>query len=457
MSDATGTLTVSEVPPFRREEHRPTLLVVTRIFVVICCAVVWIPVAISVAGLNLRASQLILPLILLLLWIQKPFITVSRRELALALSGALWLAATLFWTIASGGGGKSVARVLLHGLNLLHFAAAYIFIVRLRDHRGPIRTFLATVAVLNLVILFISSLANAGVPIPTSFLAEEAAPLAVEGAVVAGTVRRFSVGVVVGCVSAGAFVLGLALMLGRRAHRGRTILLTGLSGIGIVIGFSRQGLLSLAAGLGVVIACSLRRRQLFPLLRTLLVGAALLAAVSAIVWFVPGGQEYFQALGGRAAQLAEPESYATGTVLERTSLWLLMLRDVRANPLVGRGQDAYREYSNPWEEGSHNFPLEVLHAAGLGGFIPFLVFHLIVVVGAFRSVLRSRKVGPTPLPLVGLLAAFTAIALAAASNLIFWTPVYWLAGGLVAGATTLQNDRLRPILARGLAPPPALP
>jgi O-antigen ligase len=448
-----GGVAVSQVPPLRMADRHPTLLLVTRTFVVVCCAVVWIPVAIGVAGLNLRASQLLLPPILLLLWMQKPFVTLSRRELALALSGGLWLAATLFWTIAAGGGVRPVARALLHALNLLHFAVGYILVVRLRDHRLPVRTFLATVAVLNLLILFISSLANAGVAIPTSFLAEEAAPLAVEGAVVAGTVRRFSVGVVVGCVSAGAFVLGLALMLGPRRRRGLLILLTALSGIGIVIGFSRQGLLSLAGGLGVVIACSMRRRQLIPLIRTLVVGAALLAAVSAIVWFVPGGQDYFQALGGRAAQLAQPEAYATGTVLERTSLWLQMLRDVQANPLVGRGQDAYRAYSNPWEEGSHNFPLEVLHAAGLGGFIPFLAFHLIVVVGALQTALRARRTGPTPLPLVGLLGAFAAIALAAVSNLIFWTPVYWVVGGLLAGATTLENDQIRRRTARGLAAP----
>lgn len=444
MSDMAGVVASDALAPVRTAGPRPTLQFLTRAFVAVCCVVVWIPVAIDISGLHLRASQLLLPLVLLLLWMQQPFVSLSRRELALAISGGLWLGATLFWTIAAGGGSaKPVARVFLHGINLLHFAVAYIAVVRLRRTHAPVRTLLATVAVLNLLILAISSLANTGVPVPPSFLSEEAAPLAVEGAVVAGSVRRFSVGVVVGCVSAAAFVLGLALLLDSRRGRGFLLLMTAFAGVGIVVGFSRQGILSLVGGLAVVVVCSTRRKQLRQLVRTVGLTVVLLAAVSGIVWVVPGGQEYFQALGGRTAQLAQPEAYATGTALERTSLWLQMLSDVRANPLVGRGQDAYQEYSNPWEEGSHNFPLEVLHAAGLGGFIPFVALHLLVGVGALAAIFRARRVGPTPLALVGLLGAYAAVTLAAASNLIFWTPVYWLVGGLLAGATALQDRDTR--------------
>ncbi|MGH7517716.1 MAG: O-antigen ligase family protein [Gemmatimonadales bacterium] len=442
------------VPAGTAVAPRQNLLLFARGFVAVCCVVVWLPFAIDFGGLNVRASQLLLPVLLVLLWMQKPFVSLSRRELALALSGGLWLGATLFWTIAAGGGSaKPVARVFLHGINLLHFAVAYIVVVRIRSAHAPIRTMLTTIAVLNLLILVIASLANSGVPVPTSFLAEEAAPLAVEGAVVAGSVRRFSVGVVVGCVSAAAFVLGLALLLSPRRGRVALLVTTTLAGVGMVVGFSRQGILSLGGGLAVVIVCCTRRKQLLQLVRTVVLTVVLLAVVSGIVWVTPGGQEYFQALGGRTAQLTQPEAYATGTVLERTSLWLQMLADVRANPLVGRGQDAYREYSNPWEEGSHNFPLEVLHAAGLGGFIPFVVFHLLVGVGALVAIFRARRAGPTPLALVGLLGAYTAVTLATASNLIFWTPVYWLVGGLLGGATTLQEQDTRARTARGPAAP----
>jgi hypothetical protein len=412
------------------------------VFIVLCCMVAWLPLAITIAGLHLRASQIVLPLVLMLLWVQRPFTRPSRLELLIGASAAIWWAATLWWTVASGSGiGPPLARVFLHALNLLQFTAIYLLVQRSRKLHSSTRTFLATVAFLNAFVLTASSLASLGFELPQEFLAEEAAPLAVEGEVVSGSVRRFSVGVVVGCVSAAAFVLALSLLLDP-AERRKTALLfsAAFAGVGIIIGFSRQGVLSLLAGLAVVVLGSLQWRHIRRLFKAAALTVLLLLAVVGLLALLPGGQDYLQAFAGRTLLLVQPDAYSTGTVLGRTSMWLDMLADIRANPLVGRGQDAYRQYGNAWEEGSHNFPLEVLHTAGVWGFVPFLVFHAAIPLVALGLARRARRAGRPPFLLLGLLGAYVAVTFASLTNLIFWGPVYWVVAALLAAATSVPDE-----------------
>jgi O-antigen ligase len=348
--------------------------------------------------------------------------------------------------LASGSGvGAPLARVFLHGLNLLQFAAIYLLVQRSRKLDSAARTFLATVAFLNAFVLVASTLASLGFSLPQAFLAEEAAPLAIEGEVVAGSVRRFSVGVVVGCVSAAAFVLALSLLLDPAERRkGPLFLSAGFAGVGIIVGFSRQGVLSLLAGLGVVVLGSLQWRHIRRLFKAAALTVILLLAVVGLLALLPGGDDYLQAFAGRTLLLAQPDAYSTGTVLGRTSMWLDMVADIRANPFVGRGQDAYRQYGNAWEEGSHNFPLEVLHTAGVWGFVPYLAFHAAIPFVALMLTRRARRQGRPPFLLLGLLGAYVAVTFASLTNLIFWGPIYWLVAALLAAAASLASEAAAP-------------
>lgn len=437
-------MTAASTVPSPTLPVRPTLDVVARVFIILCCMVAWLPLAITVAGLHLRASQVALPIVLMLLWVQQPFTRPDRLELVIGLSAALWWMTTLWWTLASGSGvGTPLARVFLHGLNLLQFAAVYLLVRRSGRGHNAARTFLATVAFLNAFVLLASSLANLGVTLPQEFLAEEAAPLAVEGEVVAGSIRRFSVGVVVGCVSAAAFVLALSLLLDPAERRKGTLILSAaFAASGMIVGFSRQAVLSLLAGLGVVGLGSLQRRHLRRLFNAAALTVVLLLAVAGFIALLPGGQEYLQAFAGRTLLLVQPDAYTTGTVLGRTSMWLDMASDIRANPFIGRGQDAYRQYGNAWEEGSHNFPLEVLHTAGVWGFVPYAVFHVAIPVAALIVTRRFRRTGGPPFLLLGLLGAYAAVTLASLTNLIFWGPIYWLVAALALAAARIGGDRL---------------
>ena len=122
-------------------------------------------------------------------------------------------------------------------------------------------------------------------------------------------------------------------------------------------------------------------------------------------------------------------------------MWLAMWADIVRDPFSGRGQDAYLPYMlNPWEEGSHNFPLEVLHAAGLIGFASYAVFHAAIFARGGRTAVRTRHYPDMGWSVVALIAGGAAIVVASLTNLIFWNPIYWTTLGMLAGATTVATN-----------------
>jgi hypothetical protein len=112
-----------------------------------------------------------------------------------------------------------------------------------------------------------------------------------------------------------------------------------------------------------------------------------------------------------------------------------MLSDFLSNPIAGAGQDAYlKHFPTATGQGSHSFPIEVLHATGLFGFLAYLYVHLSPIVGAWFTLRKADSADPAAWHLVGLLAAFVSICFASFTNLIFWGPPYWLLLGLLVVA-----------------------
>lgn len=422
-----------------------------RLFIVVCCAMAWIPASIPVAGLNLRASQIILPPILLLLWAEPPRSKLSRFELLLLTSGALWWGATVAFTLLFNPEVKALARCVLSLLNMLHSVAIYALVVRTGRHDDAGNVFTSAVAWLGVYLLVVSLIVSLGAPLPTSWVLENQEPITQDGEIVGATVNRFTTGVLTGCIAAGAFALVLSQLLrGDRTQRGALLFRGAMAGVGVILGFSRQGLVSVAAGLvtvvGLVLATGGRIRRVA---RALIVTATISGIVVYGVQFVPGARDLYAAFAARVQLLFEPDAYTTGTVLGRTAMWASMLEDVKRQPVVGQGQDAYRQYMGRDEEGSHNYPLEVLHTAGVGGFAAYMVFHLTAPIAALGVIRRRAKRRQVPYNLIGVLGAYVAIGLASLTNLIFWNPTYWMVGGLLAATVTVirNEDRLRALAA----------
>lgn len=420
---------------------RLTFASLAYLFVFLVCFTAWIPIALDIRGLHLRSSQLLLPVVLLLASTQKSRFPGSPLSRALVVAGGLWWSVAVVCTLLNVPSAplvKPLGRVLLLGLNMLHAVAIYLLVVRLRETCGTLLSLLVSVALLNGAFLLVAAGAHLGMRVPRSLLAHEDAPMLVAREIAGGTTLRFVFGgVVAGCVSAGAFVLAVSLILLKGCGRRRTLLVcAAMAGVGLVLGFSRQGVVSLAGGLGVVASYLLLRGRIVALVR----GVALLGAVGLVVCggvgLTPGGRSFLQAFAGRTALLVEPDSYTTGTVFGRTALWSGMWQEIAENPLVGRGQDAYLKHMvNPGEEGSHNFPLETLHSAGLLGFVLYLIVHVAPLLAAVRLLARGSLASRASADVLAVLGAYVAVLLASLTNLIFWNPAYWVVLGLLVAAT----------------------
>ncbi len=430
---------------------RMPLVWLMYLFIFAICFTAWVPVSVNVGGLNLRVSQMLLPIVLLRLLPGQPVFVVSRGKLRLFVSGALLWASLLFWTAVNAASYDSMARpfghVLLLGLNLLHMAAVYLLVARTGRLREALLSLLVSVSVLNAVLLVTTVGAELGIGFFQRFLSEEGAELLVGGELAAGVVSRFKfAGVISGVMSAVALIVTVTLLLRRDRRRSKWPWLLGaVSVAGMVVGFSRQNVVSLAGGLAMVGWYLFVRGQLGRLVRITMVSLIVAVIGVAVLHQLPGTRAFVQAFAGRALQLFQPEAYTTGTVGGRMQLWSGMWRDIAGNPLWGNGQDAYlKHHPNPWERGSHNFPLEVLHASGIVGFLAYAHLHL-AVFGAARKAVRLRHLPETERwLLLGLIGAAVAVWLSSITNLIFSNPVYWMVLGLlVAGGRRVRTTALR--------------
>ena len=429
-----------------------TLTWLTYLFIFAICFAAWIPFAIEIAGLNLRLSQMLLPVVLLRLWIQRPVRTIRRASVALlGLGGVFWLA-LLFWTAVNLADLPSavgaLGRVFLLGLNLLHLVTVYLLARRTGRWQGATLSLLASVTVLNSILLGVTVGARLGLSGLQRLLSEEGAPILLEGELISGTVSRFKfAGLNSGVISAAALVIVIALLLQPGRRRLRWLWLVGaVAAIGMVLGFSRQNVVSLAGGLAVVGLYLVLQGRLTRLIKLALLMVVIVVVGLVALFRLPGGQEFYAAFAGRALLLFRPEAYSTGTVSARTAIWSGMWRDIQHNPLTGLGQDAYlRHILNPNESGSHNYPLEVLHSSGLIGFLAYLGMHVLIGYWAWRALFWHWVSEDDRALLLGLIGAYVALWLSSFTNLIFSTPVYWAVIGLVLAGVQRLRERPKPL------------
>lgn len=411
-------------------------------FIFAICCTVWIPFSISFAGLNLRASQILLPLLVLGVAAEPPQLRVSIWSLVSVLGAAVWWFSLVVWTLVNGPKyGHPLGRVMLMGLNLAQAGVLYVLIVRLGSLRPALRALLVSVAILNVVYLAVSIAPSLGIHVSERWLDTEVAPIYVNGELVAGTVQRFvGGGVFAGCISACCAIVATVLWLDTRWTERWLLVVSGVTSlVGMVIGFSRQSVVSLVLGLCVVAPFLLGRGHYVRLVRLAALSLVVMTLALAVVFATPQGRQSWSAFAGRAVQFTDPAAYRTGTAEGRASIWRGMIGDIARNPLVGQGQDSYLAHMDPGEEGAHNFPLEVVHSTGVLGLFGYLLLHGLAPMVAVMALLgRSASVLSRP-ALVATLGCYAAMILASITNIIYWNPTYWMVVAFMIAAARLTN------------------
>jgi len=428
----------------RRGTQRLPSVTLTSVFVFFVCFSAWIPFAINLGGLNLRVSQILLPLVFLWLLTHKATWSTARSSLPLVVGGFVLWGAFLFWTAVNFSSYtsliKPLGRVFLLGLNLLHLFAMYWLVVRTQQWRGAVMALLVSVTFFNMLLIIVTIGAGLSIPFFRGMVAQEGGMALVGGELVHTQVERFKFsGVSGGVISAAVLAIVAAILMTPRSKPARWLWFMGIINvIGLVVGFSRQNVISLVGGLGLVGLYLFLRKRLQRLARFVVLIPVIIIIGLWIISLLPGGLGFYEAFVGRTLQLFQPEAYATGTVGGRLQLWSGMWNDVVRNPFWGHGQDAYLKYHlNPGEEGSHNFPLEVLHAAGLIGFLGYGVLHSLVLARGWRGAFCRSASETDRYLLLGLVGAATALWLSSLTNLVFTTPLYWVMLGLVVAGVRL--------------------
>jgi hypothetical protein len=425
---------------------RRPLAEVMAAFVVAVVMTAYVLVSVRIAGLNLRLSQLFLPLVVLRLWAVGAFWRAAPSRVWLAAAGLMLWASFLAWTVIQLPNLPepvvALGRVMLLGLNLLHAVLMYLLVVRTGQWRLAARAFAYSVLALNGMLVLLA--VGAALGVPGIRLGTTLQPTLAGG----GLVPRFSVGVMSGVLSACVLAFPVADWARGKGLTPQRLAWALIAIVGMVVGFSRQNLVSLAGVVGLIGADQFLRGRVRRMLRLVLVVALVAGSGFWLASQLTITQAFFQAFAGRALLLFNARAYETGSVNDRFILWSRMLQDVAANPLVGQGQDAYLRHFPTQGQGSHNFPIEILHAAGLWGLVPYLLIHGVVVGDALR-VLRRRGLPPDDRALLlACLAAFVALVLSSLTNLIFSNPIYWIVMGLLAGAARTL-DRAHPPAAHG--------
>jgi O-antigen ligase len=208
-----------------------------------------------------------------------------------------------------------------------------------------------------------------------------------------------------------------------------------------VVGFSRQAVVSLLVGLLVVAPFLSGPGRYLRVLRLIGLACVLAVGAAAVVSATSQGRQFWSAFAGRAMQLVDPEAYRGGTAGGRLAIWTGMLDDVARNPLVGQGQDSYLRHMDPGEEGAHNFPLEVLHATGIFGFLGYLVLHAVAPLLAVGAFVRGGLAEADTVPIAGVIGFYAAMVSATVTNIIYWNPTYWLAVALMVAAVRVHVSR----------------
>jgi O-antigen ligase len=139
----------------------------------------------------------------------------------------------------------------------------------------------------------------------------------------------------------------------------------------------------------------------------------------------------------RAGQMTHLAEYSEGTAGERLDLWTLLLKDVRKNPFVGHGVDAYQKYYPDKTYTTENFFIEVLHATGVWGFVPLIGVIIAITWRAWRlSLDRVTDLQDRSITL-GMLAGYIAVLAGSLTNSLWGGGLFWAMLGVLAGTVDI--------------------
>jgi O-antigen ligase len=233
-----------------------------------------------------------------------------------------------------------------------------------------------------------------------------------------------------------------ALVLALSEQRRRTFwLLAGVAALtGVVTSAARGPLVAVAVGTVVFAALNVTKPlRLLGFLTIFLIGAL---ALRFTMTLNDSTRAVLSMVEGKALSLVDARDYRRGTVAGRLSFWREMWRDFQENPFVGHGALAYKRYSVE-DVVSENFPLEVLHSAGLAGGV--------ALMGCFGGpILRgwrwSRRGAPEDRRvIVALLAGFCGLLVASLTNPVGWAALFWVLLALLASAAKIAQRHGRSV------------
>jgi hypothetical protein len=425
------------------------------LIVVSSFAGVWLPPLLTVSNTNLRPNQVVLGAVAMGWLLRRS----ARWRVAIvpdAWAALLLVAAFLAHSVVfSDPFWPGFAQAVLLALNVATFVVVYALI---RNNPVLVDWTLLWVGICTIAAALWTLVLAVGVRAGWNFgwnmerfvFLEWLAVVREDGEVTAALVPRLWNATIGGSLFAALAVSALVLALSEQ--RRRTFwLLAGVAALtGVVTSAARGPLVAVAVGTVVFAALNVTKPlRLLGFLTIFLIGAL---ALRFTMTLNDSTRAVLSMVEGKALSLVDARDYRRGTVAGRLSFWREMWRDFQENPFVGHGALAYKRYSVE-DVVSENFPLEVLHSAGLAGGV--------ALMGCFGGpILRgwrwSRRGAPEDRRvIVALLAGFCGLLVASLTNPVGWAALFWVLLALLASAAKIAQRHGRSVSPGRDAPLPA--
>lgn len=409
------------------------------VFLFIAFAQNWYPLLITVGGFNVRLSQFLVfflfqPLLIARIRGKVHLQRVPYFWFFVALFGAMLISTVLYSPLLKRG----LATTLLLGINIAHFVLTFWLLTldpevyrRCSKTLAAITIVLVICGVLNVFFLVVD------VPVISAALREIAFQQPLASIAYRETreviLRPRGWGTSTGCYMGALGFAALGSTLDRSLRRRRLYSIAALAAIiGVTISLARGPLLSIGIAfiaMGFLLAFSGQTRQFRRYLGVTLGGFLLLLPLLYGLRGIP----YVQGIFARLIQITNTRQ---GSAIPRIYTWTRMFQDVREHPLIGVGADTYRLYmaevhrDPTFRYPGENFPMEVLHASGLLGFVPYLITHVGIVVSAARRLGQKTNFN---VQAAGLLAGFIGLWLGGSTtNVAGSGSAYWVLLAFVA-------------------------
>lgn len=317
-----------------------------------------------------------------------------------------------FFHFSTNEGYKPFVHILLLTFNLITPILVYFLISTYDLSKNILETFHNSVFYGCMIFFFIVIS-----PIDSSFLYKETTEIILRNEI---SVQRFIGGVEfsVLCVAAAASLINSSSFF-KNTYYSIFKLIILLSGL--IVGFSRQAVLSLIIAVFLTFVITSKRNiiQSLSLFIISILGIFIVCYYS-ILLFSPAIAEL---LFERFSSIFQIISYSTGTIGDRFQLWGKMIAENSTNILIGQGLDAYLKFFSFRGEGAHNFPVMIFHAGGLLAFISYLYIQFSVIL----YLLNFARYNKTAKTLLIILIIFFTSSL---SNLIYMSHIFWVFIGI---------------------------